>query len=224
MLVYYCRGSSVSESSSDKHEQKISWFPNTALMSTEKLMTQVWFELAPSGTPVRRSTIELPVELSSYQLSYRVTSWAIELPVELSSYQLSYRITSWAIELPVELSSYQLSYRVTSWTIELQVELSSYKLSYRVTSWAIELPVELSSYQLSYRVTSWTIELLETCAHLIQFLVHKIFLRKYSNGICEHLQCFNCISESSSQKHEDKIPWFSNTANVNRKKQFFCWR
>ena len=31
-----------------------------------------------------------------------------------------------------------------------------------------------------------------------------------------HLQYFNSISESSSEKHEWKISWFSNTANVNR--------
>ena len=63
------------------------------------------------------------------------------------------------------------------------------------------LPVELSS--------PW-----ERCAHLIQF---KCTRYSWVNTIRDDLQCFNSISESSSEKHEEKISWISNIANVSRK-------
>ena len=48
--------------------------------------------------------------------------------------------------------------------------------------------------------------------------MHEIFSRQL-NAIRGDLQCFNSISESSSEKHEEKISWFSNTALINVKRK-----
>ena len=47
----------------------------------------------------------------------------------------------------------------------------------------------------------------EYCLH--NCLTYPVFLRRL-NAILEEIQCFHYISESSPEKHEVKISWFSN--------------
>ena len=75
---------------------------------------------------------------------------------------------------------------------------------------------DLNSQQVQ-RSTSWAIESLGTVCLFNPISVHKIFSRRL-NAVREDLQCFNSISESSSEKHEER------DLNISISKCYPNWR
>ena len=89
----------VAESSSEKHEHDFF----TLLRSTEKLLTRAGFELAPSGTPVRRSAVELSShwERCAYFIQFKFTRYCrddLTLSVRIYRVLILFQISTILIE------------------------------------------------------------------------------------------------------------------------------